>query len=138
MPQVTWRGGTAFGPWCKDNNDIARELHMDLLTDPSDNHLELGFADVFQLTEDLWSVNKWVLEYGGELDLKRFVSKTAEGIDAVKMQAALDINFRLSVGLENELSTVKVRPVYMDHAHPQPWVYNEINNAFLNSICHHV
>lgn len=30
---------------------------------------------------------------------------------------------------------LKLYPIFLDHAHPQPWVYNEINNVFLNSIC---
>jgi hypothetical protein len=167
LPQVTWRGSTAFSVFGQYNDRIARELQGELAVSaaaeststrpPSDasgignsSAVEaLGLVELWELTADLWAIQEWVREYRKyPFDAARFAdNSTFNGEEPTtpelqQIQAARALKFRLSPDLLRVASrkgvvvAVKLITIFLDQAHPQPYVYSELNNAFLNSVCH--
>ena len=207
LPQVTWRGTTAFAPFAALNDRNAREVRDELLVEAKSGtgksgsgegggvvqDLELGVFDIYDMTRRLWGLHRLMQRLGGSVDLillraielgleqeyhppllaasnhtssVRGAGELGLGTGWVKQVAGewRGLNIRLGsrlnatashvAGVLEEAGTVgddhgrlrrhrhvlhkrmlKIPVVYVDMAHPQPWVYNEINNMFLNSIC---
>lgn len=195
LPQVTWRGNSAFSSFGEYNDRIAFAVHQETAAvvaveaaraesnenssgkttgyiDASVARVEavqknasdlsgLGFVALWQLTADLWAIQDWVLQYRSHpFDAARFYHYNATATDSntvatgsvlfedKQLQAALGLKFRLSPELVRSVLhanrgtgkpsavLIKLITIFLDHAHPQPYVYNELNNAFLNSVCH--
>lgn len=109
LPRVTWRQ-TTTGAVFEDNDKIA--LQVKRFT-PA-NHF--GFLPVGEITKKLRVLHD-LMEANNIATLRRLVHKHPS------FPPELDVN----------LTTV--RNIWHDPAHFEPYVYNEINNMFLNAIC---
>ena len=148
LPQVTWRGNSAFSQFGEYNDRIARELWEETTANAQEDEFgAFGYISFWDLTADLWAIQEWVLEYRSvAFDVTRFLDNSTLGgaepttLEEKQIRAAHDLKFRLSPallrGVSRQAIKIKLATVFLDHAHPQPYVYNELNNAFLNSVCH--
>jgi hypothetical protein len=146
LPQVTWRGTTAFGPFGEGNDQtVERFRHKH----PRPAGGELGYNDLWGLTERLWEIHKWIAKTNGSVGLHDLVgdldgasaqhTRLDDGWrDLQLLDIRLSARFKAKVSSlfkHHHTSSLVLPPIFLDHAHPQPWVYNELNNALLNAIC---
>ena len=150
LPRFTWRGNTERAPFGELNDQIVQEVVKE--------YPNIGYYDNKNITLPLRSIHNWVQSYGGKVDLTAYLHRRGGGSSysdsksASKSDTELDSDLdfdKLGVLLDPKLEhsviarantgggdVILTLPlIYMDHVHFQPWVYNELNNAFLNSIC---
>lgn len=154
LPHFTWRGTTAKSPFGKDNDELVQEV---VAEEPG-----IGYIDHRLITLKLREIHNWAQSFGGKVDLTAYLkrkrietqmndtsSKHSEKIpnqgelsaieEFDKLKLLLDPKLEDAVIAREQLSgddvTLTIPAIYLDHVHFQPWVYNELNNAFLNSIC---
>lgn len=110
LPKVTWRSTTARGPFHYDSDPVAwkyRNTH---------GPHRLEYFDVWGITEFLQNIHDAI------------VSK-----DDAKLSQLL-LKSTLWPGSQS-VNTSTVLTIWVDPAHPEPWVYEEIHSAFLSAVC---
>ena len=144
LPQFTWRGTTAFGPFGEGNDKAVLDFNGRQSYED-----RLGFHDLWSVTAHLWEVHEWIVKSNGTVNMAAFLGDL--GGDSAP-DTKLDENWRELALLDLKLTPrfkgrasslfkhhhsnrLILPPIFVDHAHPQPWVYNELNNALLNAIC---
>ena len=163
MPQVSWRETTAYGPFGSMNDGTAKRLHdklhhahiaatavplakQETATSEMTQRYHMGYVSVHQLTAQLREIHKWIVSHGGMLDVSAFERieyNRAQNNGVVddsyfddKTRDLIKLALKLPTKAEASLpSSLQLPTIYVDDAHVQPWVYDEINNAFLNSVC---
>lgn len=155
LPQVTWRGSTAFGPFAQYNDELVRQTQRELgikddqprVHDPT--QASLGFLDVYRLSEELWKIHRWIVRYNGSFNIAEYYrfqnGTTQRHFERKKWKEFQELPLVLSehFGEKNSTSeaipkylrSLKLAPIYVDAAHPQPWVYAELHNFFFHVAC---
>ena len=108
LPLVTWRSTTAYGPFHGESDAVAKQY--------STTKQKMGYFDVWDITEYLKKIDELILS-NNTIELKRII-KTHKTFDK-----------------HIEVNHTNIHINFVDPAHPQPWVYAEIHNLFLNAIC---
>jgi hypothetical protein len=108
LPRVTWRSTTAYGPFHGESDKVAKEY--------SDNKHKMGYFDIWELTEKLKKIDELI-----------YSNNTFELKKIIKVHKTFDYQI--------EINHTNIHLTFVDPAHMQPWVYAEIHNAFLSSVC---
>ena len=132
LPQVTWRSGNAYARHAWANDDIAYNLHFNYEAD-KENRYSLGYMDIFRVTERLLVILDSVQKNGGHLDVNPYLNLSTP--DLKLLPFVVSPEYRKSLLFSNASRVVPISATYADLAHPEPFAYNELNNAFLNAIC---
>jgi len=115
----------------------------------------MGFMPVWDIMVDLWDIHKYIVNHNvTKLNMKEYLNlknnintapttttatATATGIASTeRLKSLFNLKFELSneaVGVAESDGYIPLYRIYVDGVHPQPWVYDQINNAFLNAVC---
>jgi hypothetical protein len=163
LQPVSWRGVSDKSPFGSVNTAAARALHHELDAGLAQVHpahkgrvLRLGLVEMSVLGGAVSVLQSCVADWGDGVTVgavadiiasrKNPSSKSNPNKDKVLFGRFALSPELLQAGKPEgsagsrfaEAAPSKFRRVLLDHAHPQPFVYNQLNNAFLNSVCHHV
>ena len=105
LPHVTWRSTTAYGPFGKESDSVARQYST---TE------KMGYFDIWDITETLKKIDE-LLSSKNTNELKKII-KTHKTFN-------------------KEVNYTNIHLTFVDPAHPQPYVYAEIHNIFLSAVC---
>lgn len=105
----------------------------------------MGLMPVWDIMVNLWDIHKHFVDNNiTKLNAKEY-NKLKYDINApsndkllnslIKLKFDLSIEILSSIAKKESDVEIPVYPIYVDAAHPQPWVYDQLNNAFLNSVC---
>jgi hypothetical protein len=163
LPPMSWRGVSDQSPFGSVNTAAARALHHELDAGLAQVHpahkggvLRLGVVEMSALGGAVSVLQSCVADWGDGVTVGAVADiiasrKNPSSVSDPNKDKVLFGRFALSPELLQagkpegsagsrfaEAAPSKFRRVLLDHAHPQPFVYNQLNNAFLNSVCHHV
>lgn len=127
ISKLIWKDSFARAPGGPYNDQLVRRVYHNI-TSPSNTSANLAIMSGYKITDKLKSITQ---KFKGLTDIQRIRHDYFE----LSNEILRDMELLNIVKKGNNPYYVHIPPVYLDHAHLQPWFYNEVNNFMLNAIC---